>query len=317
MRGPEAAWLAAFRADVAARVRALAGGLPAALGSPVADLASRPGKSLRPMLVAGCGRLGGPDPGRLIRLGAIVELLHLATLLHDDILDQAATRRGGPAAYRVVGRELATLAGLACFALAGSESADLGGDVSALVGQSVATLAYGEILDLERAFDTTLPVPAYLELTERKTGDLFRLSCLLGAAAAGAPAGLADALARFGRHLGIAFQILDDCLDLAATAAGKPAGTDHVLGLFGAPTLYALSHDTTGELRELLLSPDFGVTQMPTARALIASLGGLRAARRLARTEYSRALAALGDVPPGPGPELLSQVASLAWRERG
>ena len=307
--------LAEYRAQVSARVCALADGLPGTLRLPVRYLAGRPGKSLRPMLLAACGWLGAPDPARLSRQGAVVELLHLASLLHDDILDQAATRRGGPAAHTVFGRELATLAGLACFSLAGSEAADLGSAVSSLVGETVAALSYGEILDLERAFDITLPVSAYLELAERKTGDLFRLSCVLGALEAQAPPSVAGPLARFGRHLGTAFQVLDDCLDLRASAGGKPAGTDHMLGLFGAPTLYALARDNTGELARLLLSPGFSVTDMPEARALVSVNGGLRAARRLARQQYRQALSALDDLPPGADRDLLSNVASLAWQD--
>lgn len=307
--------LAGYCAQVSARVCALADGLPGPLRLPVRYLAERPGKSLRPMLLAACGWLGAPNMVRLARQGAVVELLHLASLLHDDILDQAATRRGGPAAHTVFGRELATLAGLACFSLAGSEAADLGGAVSLLVGETVAALSYGEVLDLERAFDITLPVPAYLELAERKTGDLFRLSCVLGAAEAQAPPGVAGPLASFGRHLGTAFQVLDDCLDLAASAGGKPAGTDHTLGLFGAPTLYALARDTTGQLAGLLLAPGFSVADMPEVRALVSAYGGLRAARRLARQQYRRALSALGDLPSGPGRDMLSHVAGLAWQD--
>jgi heptaprenyl diphosphate synthase len=307
--------LTAYCGQVSARVCALADELPGSLRSPVRYLAERPGKSLRPMLVAACGWLGTPDPVRLARQGAVVELLHLASLLHDDILDQAATRRGGPAAHTVFGRELATLAGLACFSLAGSEAADLGGAVSMLVGETVAALSYGEILDLERAFDITLPVSAYLELAERKTAELFRLSCALGAVEAQVPPGMAGPLARFGKHLGTAFQVLDDCLDLRASAGGKPAGTDHMLGLFGVPTLYALARDDTGELTRLLLSPGFSVTHMPEVRALVTARGGLRAARRLARQQYRRALSALADLPPGAGGDQLYLVASLAWRD--
>lgn len=136
------------------------------------------------MLLRACAGFGDPDPARLARLGAMVELLHLASLLHDDVIDRADTRRGGPAAHVVVGSELATLAGLACFALAGTEAADLGGGLDRLVSRTVAGLSYGELLDVERAFDTGLALSDYLELVERKTGELFRLSCLLGAAEA-------------------------------------------------------------------------------------------------------------------------------------
>jgi heptaprenyl diphosphate synthase len=313
---PGPAELAEYCELVTARVCALAGGLAAPVRAPVLDLAGRPGKSLRPMLVAACGGLGTPDPGRLVRLGAVVELVHIASLLHDDILDQAVTRRGGPAAHVVIGRELATLAGLACFSLVGSEAADLGEGISLLVGRAVAALSYGEILDLERAFDITLPVSAYLELAGRKTGELFRLSCVLGAAEARLPPDAARALARFGTRLGTAFQVLDDCLDLRASADGKPVGTDHVLGLFGAPTVFALGRDTTSELTGLLLSPDFSAAQLPRVRDLVTGYGGLRAADRLARQQHRRALAALGDLAPGPGRDLLGYVAGLAWRER-
>lgn len=308
-------WRAGYQAAVNARIRTLTDGLTEPLRSPVRDLASRRGKSIRPMLLAACGRLGSPDAVRLNRLGAVVELLHLASLLHDDIIDQAAVRRGGPAAHVIIGREMATLAGLACFALAGTEAADLGGQVGLMTGQAVAALSYGEMLDLERAFDIALPMPGYLEVAERKTADLFRLSCRLGAAEAKAEPDVARAVADYGRHLGIAFQIFDDCLDLSADAGGKPSGTDHMLGLFGAPTLYALAGDSAGELAGLLLSPAFGHADMGRVRALVIAGGGLRAARRLARQQHRRALAALGGVPDGAARDALAWLAATAWRE--
>jgi geranylgeranyl pyrophosphate synthase len=187
-------------------VAVLADGLPRSLREPVRALAARPGKGLRPMLLAACAEFGRPVPERLVRAGAVAELLHLASLLHDDMIDRAATRRGGPAAHTVVGRELATLAGVGCFALASQEAAGLGTGAAQLAGRAAAGLAYGEVLDLERAFDTTMTVSAYLELAERKTGELFRLCCLLGAAEAGVRAETAHALAGFGLHLGVAFQ---------------------------------------------------------------------------------------------------------------
>jgi heptaprenyl diphosphate synthase len=301
---------------VTARVTWLADGLPPELGALARSLAARPGKLLRPTLLHACAGLGQPDPARLVRLGALVELLHLASLLHDDIIDQQATRRGGPAAHTVAGHELAMLAGLGCFALAGTEAADLGQGVGLLVGQAAARLSYGELLDVERAFDVALPLPDYLELVERKTADLFRLSCLLGAAEAGLDTDVAQALGSFGRDIGVAFQILDDCLDLDLAAANKPAGIDHMLGLFGAPTLHALAADSTGELAALLLSPEFGADDMPAVRALVAARGGLAAAVTLARERYDRALAWLELVPVGSSRDHLAAVAGLAWRDQ-
>jgi geranylgeranyl pyrophosphate synthase len=310
--------LTEFADLVTARLRILGSSLSEPLRSPVSALASRPGKCLRAMLLAACAQFGSAGPERLIRLGALVELLHLASLLHDDVIDRAAVRRGGPAAQTVIGSEGAVLAGLACFALAGLEAAELGGGLDQLVGRTVAGLAYGEMLDVERAFDTRLSLPDYLELAERKTGDLFRLSCLLGAAEADAGEDVALALAQFGADFGVAFQILDDCLDFRPGGEGKPAGTDHLMGLFGAPTLCALAGDESGELARLLLTPGFSERDMPAVRELVIANGGLAAAATLARERYARALGALdGIADPGGGRrDLLVTVTEIFWLSR-
>jgi heptaprenyl diphosphate synthase len=213
----------------------------------------------------------------------------------------------------VIGEEMALLAGLACFALAGTEAADLGGGVDRMVSRTAAGLAYGEMLDVERAFDTSLGLPEYLELVERKTGDLFRLTCALGATEARLRATQARALSQFGTALGVAFQVLDDCLDLVADAGDKPVGTDHLLGLFGAPTLCALQGDAGEELSAVLLSPSLDVGDLPKVRALVVDGGGLAAARRLAQEWYDWALAALDPLPRGAAHTLLTATAERVW----
>ena len=274
--------------QVAGRLRTLAEGLPAPLRSPVIELAARPAKRLRSMLLGACARAGTPDPELVARLGALVELLHLASLLHDDVVDRAATRRGGPAAHTVVGPERAVLAGLACFALAGTEAASLGNGLDRLVSNAVTGLAYGELLDVERAFDTALSLPDYVELTERKTGDLFRLSCLLGAAAAGAGPDTASAVAEFGAGFGAAFQILDDCLDFQADHEGKPTGTDHMMGLFGAPTLYALAATVPGSWPGCCCRPGTSVTCPLCARWSPRAADWPPRSARLAQERYDK-----------------------------
>lgn len=278
-------------------------------------LADRPGKLLRPLLVAASGASGTPDSARLTRLGALVELLHLASLLHDDMIDKAATRRGGRAVHTIIGHDQAMLAGLACFAQAGMEAADLAGGLDRVVSTTVARISYGELLDVERAFDVALPIPDYLNLVELKTGQLFRLSCLLGAQEAGASDDAASVLAGFGGQLGVAFQILDDCLDFAANGTGKPAGTDHMLGVFGAPTLYALAADASGQLAALLLSPELRPVDMPRVREMVVAHGGLAAATHLARQRYHQALSVLTRLPADARRDLLVRVADMAWRE--
>ena len=306
--------LTEFPRDVSRLLTSYASALPEPLRSPVLALIQSRGKGVRSMLLAACSAFGSADHLRLVRLGALVELLHLASLLHDDVVDRAATRRGVPAAHLIVGREHALLAGLSCTALAGTEAAALGGGLDILVSRTLAYLATGEIRDVERAFDTTLGLSDYLELVRRKTSVLFRFSCLLGAAKAGISGEAGRALGTFGEEAGVTFQVLDDCLDLSATVSGKPAGTDHLLGLFGAPTLYALRNDANGELRELLLSPAFGPGDLPRVRDLVASLGGLGSALSLAREHYAIATSALDGLPPGPRQDLLA-VASVMWRD--
>ncbi|MER6949626.1 polyprenyl synthetase family protein [Nonomuraea sp. NPDC000554] len=303
----------AYTEHVVARLRELASGLPEPLGPVVRDLAGRPGKCLRSSLLAACAGASPAVPSRLVRLGALVELLHMASLLHDDVVDRAPLRRGGPAAHTVVGAETAMLAGLACFSLAGTESAQLGPGVAAATGRTVAGLAYGELLDVERAFDTALGLDDYVELVERKTGELFRLACLLGAAEAALEPEEGAVLGRFGLGFGVAFQILDDCLDLSTGEVDKAIGTDHVLGLFGAPTLLALRADVTGELGALLLAPDFGRDDVPKARSLIISLGGLDQAEDLARERYARATAELAQLADDALRSHVACAADAAW----
>lgn len=300
-----------FISRVEERLTELVRELPPASRSLVADLIAQPGKGIRPRLLYACAALGSPSAGRLVRAGAVIELVHLASLLHDDVIDRAELRRGLPAAHVVAGNEQAMLAGLACFADAGKEAADLGPAVNDAVSRSVAALAYGEMLDVERAFDVTFPADDYEELVARKTGELFRLACALGALEGGLRVEAAAALAAFGLRLGVAFQVLDDCLDLDLAARDKPAGTDLLLGLFGAPVLFALRSDSSRELASVLLDPALSVADLPFVASMVERLGGLAAARELAAARYREAVAELASVPGTAS--LLEDVDSL-WR---
>lgn len=303
-----------YPARVLARVDELAAGLGPSLRGPVAALAANPGKSLRSGLLAACVGDAPVDPVRMVRLGALVELVHLASLIHDDVVDRAALRRGQPTAHTLVGPERASLAGLAAFALAGTESAELGAGVDMLVSRTLRELAHGQLLDIERTFDTAYPLQDYLELTERKTGVLFQMTCLLGAAEAARAESEVAALALFGREFGIAFQMLDDCLDLTPGELDKSVGTDHMLGLFGAPTLAALAADDSGALAALLLSPDFTAGDLPAVRALVQSSGGLDQAMALAHEHLDCARAALDGVGEDARTAILAILAKVEAR---
>ncbi|WP_327590529.1 polyprenyl synthetase family protein [Nonomuraea sp. NBC_00507] len=293
------------------RLIGLAARLPPPLRPAAYALVARGGKLLRPRLLLACTRLGAAPADPTVKAAAMVELVHVASLLHDDVIDKAASRRGGPSAHVTAGSEQAVLAGLAVFALAGMDAADLGPGVARATSQAIAQIASGELLDVERAFNTALPIEDYVALVRAKTGLLFQLSCQLGACLAQAPAEQVAAAARFGQALGIAFQILDDCLEMNPDhQAGKPTQTDHTLGLFGAPTLYALHADTTGDLAHLLMSPAFAPDDMIAVRALVAELGGIDAATRLAQQWRDQAMAALDALPVGPAKDDLTDIAA-------
>lgn len=298
-----------FAERVSERIRAVTRSLGPELEPVVAGLIERPGKRLRSQLVAHCASLGDPSPQKVVQAGAVVELLQVASLLHDDVVDQAETRRHAPSAHIAHGVEPALLGGVACFALAGMEAAELGTVANRVTSRAVADLSRGEMLDVERAFDVELSAGDYLAVVEGKTAPLFRLSCELGAVLGGCEPDVRRAVAAFGSDLGVAFQVLDDCLDIETAGTGKPACRDLVLGLFGAPVLCALQVADDRELAVVLLSPDFGEDHMQQVGELVTRHDGIAAARALAAERIGRALGALDQLPPGPGRDQLKALA--------
>lgn len=299
----------AFAEVVSERIRSLTATLGPELEPVVAGLVERPGKRLRSQLVAHCASLGEGQPHEVVRAGAVVELLQVASLLHDDVVDQAETRRHAPSAHVAHGVESALVGGVACFALAGLEAAELGEVANRVTARAVADLSRGEMLDVERAFDVELSAADYLAVVEGKTAPLFRVSCELGAVLGGCEAEVRRAVAAYGSDLGVAFQVLDDCLDIESAGTGKPAGRDMALGLFGAPVLCALQAAEDRELAALLLDPGFDGSDMRVVCELVERSGGIAAARALAGERIDGALGALEAVPAGPGRDRLEAVA--------
>jgi geranylgeranyl pyrophosphate synthase len=247
------------------------------------------GKRLRPLLVilaAGPRAAGRPE---LIAAAAAVELIHSATLVHDDVLDGASLRRGVPTVWAQGGRALAVATGDLLFSRAFAELA-AAGSLEAVQALSTATsaLAEGELLQRQDAWDAAVAVDRYLLRCELKTARLFEASCQLGALAAQAPAAHVAGLGAFGRGIGIAFQLLDDVLDVAGPAAltGKHRGTDLLDGTVTLPLILARERDPALAAVDLR-----AITTAEQAEALcdrIAATGALEAAR-------ARALAIVDD----------------------
>jgi heptaprenyl diphosphate synthase len=199
------------------------------------------GKRLRPALVMISSRAG--DAGRRATdlAATAIELVHLATLYHDDVIDETETRRGVPTAHAKWGTDVAVLAGDYLFARGSALGADAGGEVPGILARAISEVCEGQIAETEAAGDPLRPVDEFLETIGKKTGALFRASCDLGAATSGASAEQRAALVSFGAHLGLAFQMVDDLLDLTGDpkVTGKSPGTDLREGVYTLPVLLA------------------------------------------------------------------------------
>ncbi|HAY99662.1 MAG: polyprenyl synthetase family protein [Puniceicoccaceae bacterium] len=203
------------------------------------------GKRLRPMLVAYSG-WEGPGARRaedLVRLGSVIELVHLATLVHDDILDEADTRHRQETAAKKFGPAAAVLIGDVLFSHALKLAAEFDtNEVCRSVAQATARVCAGEIAQTYQRGEVNYSRAFYFRVIQLKTAELFEVACRLGAKVAGYPEDFSEAAGRFGRHLGIAYQIFDDLVDLYADESmiGKTLGTDLDKGKFTLPLLLLL-----------------------------------------------------------------------------
>jgi geranylgeranyl pyrophosphate synthase len=224
-------------------VEALMATLAGAYGAVLADHAqstiSAGGKRLRPLLVCLSAGVPVPESEALVRSATAVELVHAATLVHDDVLDSSALRRGRPTVFARGGRLAATATGDLLFSRAFAALAR-GGDPTPvrLLSRASSELAAGELMQRDDAFKPDVTVERYLERCRLKTGVLFRVACELGAACGGGPI---DTLAEFGERIGVAFQLLDDVLDISGPPerTGKPRGADLLDGTVTLPMILA------------------------------------------------------------------------------
>jgi heptaprenyl diphosphate synthase len=255
-------------------------------------VANAGGKRLRPALAVACAQLLGTWDGRVVDVAAAVELVQIGSLVHDDIIDAAETRRGTPTINAVEGDEVAIVAGDLVLARAGELGAGVSGEAGVVVNATIARLCAGQFSEMADLHDPDRTVERHLGSVADKTAALFGSSCRLGAMCAAAPTEVVDGLARFGHSFGMAFQLLDDVLDLVGDAdrLGKPVGVDIAAGVYTFPVLHALAGDE-GERLRALLSDD------PTAaRAVVLEAGGVDAARAAMADYVADAMAALDRV---------------------
>jgi octaprenyl-diphosphate synthase len=270
-----------------------------------AHLVAAGGKRLRPLLTLAAARLCGYRGDRHVALAACVEFIHTATLLHDDVVDESALRRGQASANALFGNKPSVLVGDFLFARAFQLMVQDGSlEVLAILSAAAATIAEGEVLQLVTQNDTTTTEAQYLEVIEGKTAALFAAATRIGAVVAARPMAEAEALDAYGRNLGTAFQLVDDALDYAAEQAqlGKTVGDDFREGKITLPVLLAFTRGTEAErgfwrrtLEEREQSPD----DLAEAQRLIKQHAALRDTVERARLYGDAALAALAVFPDG------------------
>jgi heptaprenyl diphosphate synthase len=217
------------------------------------------GKRFRPMLVLLAAEFGDPTAPGIVPSALVVELTHVATLYHDDVMDEAALRRGAPSANTNWSNSVAILVGDFLFAQASAIVADLGVDAVRLQARTFARLVQGQIRETQGPDDPQVALEHYLRVVADKTASLISTSALFGARLSGAPEPVQVALRDFGERIGSAFQLADDIIDVASTQdkLGKAPGTDLREGVPTLPALVAMASPdpSDGRLRELLSRP--------------------------------------------------------------
>ena len=269
------------------------------------------GKRLRPLSVVLAARACGHQGQKHVPAAAIIEFIHTATLLHDDVVDGSDLRRGRNTANHVFGNEASVLVGDYLYSRSFQMMVELGDlRIQEVMANATNTIAEGEVLQLMNAHDPETTEQRYLEVIYRKTAKLFEAGAQMAAIVSGSPREIEQAMVDYGRHLGTAFQLVDDALDYQATAEelGKNLGDDLAEGKPTLPLIYALAHAPAAEaarLREAIETG--GIDDLDQITRLIETSGGLEYTARMARSEKDLAVAALGRLPAA-----LASLSSLA-----
>ena len=258
------------------------------------------GKRLRPLLAIASATAGTREASQEDLLGGIaLELMHLASLYHDDVMDEAEIRRNVDSVNARFGNVVAIVAGDYLMARSAAIAADLGTEVAGLLARTLAWLTRGQVSEVRTAYDVTRTVDDYVEAIGGKTATLMASSCRVGALTSGRDADVAESLGAFGHAFGMVFQIRDDLLDLVATDGqlGKPSGQDLGEGIYTLPVLVALDDPSVGEELRALLGRPLDEPEREKARSLVASTRGVELALDEGARWAATARAALDGVP--------------------
>ncbi|MED5815195.1 nonaprenyl/(2E,6E)-farnesyl/geranylgeranyl diphosphat synthase [Mycolicibacterium sp. 050232] len=320
---------AAFAADVrdsVARIEQLMsdelGKADELMAEAVQHLFQAGGKRFRPLFTVLSASLGPrPDDPEVAIAGAVIELVHLATLYHDDVMDEAQMRRGAPSANARWGNNIAILAGDYLFATASRLVSLLGPDAVRVIADTFAQLVTGQMRETRGAAEHVDSVDHYLKVVYEKTACLIAASGRFGATFSGADADQIDRLHRLGGIVGTAFQISDDIIDIDSDPdeSGKVPGTDLREGVHTLPVLYALrdSGPDSDRLRELLAGPVERDEDVAEALTLLRRSSGMARAKETVAEYAAQARAELAGLPAGPGRDALATLVDYTVNRHG
>ncbi len=278
------------------------------------------GKRMRPALVLlAAGALGYKGTNHH-ELAAVVEFIHTATLLHDDVVDESALRRGRDTAHALFGNAASVLVGDFLYSRAFQMMVGVGSmRVMEVLADATNTIAEGEVLQLMNCHNADIGVGDYLQVIRYKTAKLFQAAGRLGAILGGASAAVEDDLARYGMHLGTAFQLVDDVLDYSGDEAetGKHLGDDLAEGKPTLPLIHVLRHGTPAQaacVRRAI--EEGGREEFADVLAAVRATGALEAARSQAEAEIAIAVAALDGIPASKYKDALLELAAFSVARR-
>jgi heptaprenyl diphosphate synthase len=276
---------------------------------PVANVTSRHlleagGKRLRPVLVLLGAALGDDNKEEVTKAAVVVELTHLATLYHDDVMDRAPMRRGVPTAHEVWGNSVAILTGDLLFARASQIVSRLGGKALSLQADTFERLCLGQLHETLGPQNNEDPIAHYIQVLADKTGSLIAASAELGVVYGDGPDEYREPMRMYGEKVGVAFQLIDDVIDIASDDSGKTPGTDLRAGVPTMPTLLLRAHAATDpKAQELVEIIDAGLeddAQLAIAVSKLREHPALEEAYQLAKTWATDAVAALAPLPDSP-----------------
>jgi heptaprenyl diphosphate synthase len=305
-------------ASVEAELRQTVASADPLVGAAARHLVDAGGKRFRPLLVALAAHFGDPWGAEVVKAAIVVELTHLATLYHDDVMDDAPVRRGAASVNSRWGNVVAILTGDYLFARAADVAAELGPDAVRIQAATFSRLVHGQIAETSGPRDGEEKIRHYLRVIEQKTGSLIATSARFGGMFAGVTPERVDALARYGDTIGIAFQLSDDLLDISSESAqsGKTPGTDLREGVPTLPVLYAqASSEVDGasvRLREILATGAVTDAALHAeALGLLRESAAMKQARETTRGYTERARTSLNALPDRPARRALESLCDF------